>query len=127
MREETQYNVIYKEIEAFIEELFNKNYNAYITFIFIVLRSQGISPLLSAEMYLNPEKGVFNNEKSHHLFDEETSLIWKNYLESENPYHLKLNRQARNKILESQLLYYQIHFTGFYQPKSLAIIEQLFS
>lgn len=127
VREETQYNTIYKEIEVFIEELFNKNYNAYIAFIFLVLKSQGISPLLSSKKYLDPEKGIFNDKQSHHLFDEEISTIWKNYLESENPYHLKLSRQGRNKVLESQLLYYQIHFTGFYQPKSLAIIEQLFS
>lgn len=126
LREETQCNSIYSEIEIFVKELFNKNYNAYIAFIFAVLKIQGFSPLLSNDKYLNAETGHFNTVQNHHLFDEEISLIWKNYLIADHKYDLKLSRRARSKTLESLLLYYQMHFTGFYKPTSLSIIEQLF-
>lgn len=126
LREETQYNTIYNKIENFAEELFNKNYNAHIALIFSILKSLGISPLLSNNQYLNAETGTFTNIQNHHLFDEATSLIWKNYLTEENNYTLKLNRKERSKTLESLMMYYQIHFTGFYTPNSLSIIEQIF-
>lgn len=126
LREETQFNAIYSEIEIFVEELFAKNYNAYIAFIFTVLKSQGISPLMSSGTYLNAETGHFIDVQNHHLFDEEISKMWKNYLSESNPYIVQLNRHARNRMLDSLLLYYQIHFTGFYEPKSLSIIEQIF-
>lgn len=126
LRQETQNSSIYTEIEIFVQELFNKNYSAYVAFIFAILKVQGFSPLLSNDTYLNAETGNFSSVQNHHLFDEEISLIWKNYLIADNPYHLKLSRKARNKTLESLLFYYQIHFTGFYKPNSLSIIEQLF-
>lgn len=126
LREETQSKKIYKELEVFIRELYKKNYDAYIALIFKILKSQGISPLLSDKTYLDPESGTFSVAQNHLVFDAEISTIWKNYLSIENGYEIKLNRRIRNKILQSLMLYYQIHFAGFYQPKSLGVIEQIF-
>ena len=126
LRVETQSSKIYLEIETFVNELYNKNYDAYIAFIFTILKFQGISPLISNGNFLDPESGTFSTLQNHLVFDAETSTIWKNYLSAENGYEIKLNRRSRNKILQSLMLYYQIHFAGFYKPKSLEVIEQVF-
>lgn len=126
LKVETQSSKFYLEIEVFINELYKENYDAYIAFIFTILKFQGISPLISDGGFLDPESGIFSEVQEHLVFDEETSASWKNYLSAENGYEIKLNRRSRHKILQSLMLYYQIHFAGFYKPKSLAVIEQIF-
>ncbi|MGO3706298.1 MAG: DNA repair protein RecO [Mesonia hippocampi] len=38
----------------------------------------------------------------------------------------KLNAVQRNVFLELQMSYYELHLQGFYKPKSLAVLQQLF-
>ena len=57
--------------------------------------------------------------------DDEVSLIWKTILEKNiNPSRIK--KESRKKLLDSILLYYKCHFPGFYTPKSLPILVQIF-
>lgn len=127
LREETHFQILFNEIENLIKELYKKNFDAYIAFVFIVLKTQGISPLVENEKFLDPETGTFSASQNHIIFNEEISTIWKNYLtDLKNAYQIKLSRMLRTKILESQMYYYQVHFTGFYKPNSLAVIEQIF-
>ncbi|MEC5157220.1 DNA repair protein RecO [Chryseobacterium sp. MP_3.2] len=126
LREEQNYERIYIEIKNFMKELYAENMDSYISFIFKILEKQGISPLVSAEVFLNPEIGTFSSQKSMELFDEEISTIWKDYLQSENLYSIKLNRNLRKKMLDSLMSYYGTHFHGFREPISLAVIQQIY-
>lgn len=126
LREETHSAFIFSNIELFLKEVFNKNYNAYIAFIFKILKSQGISPLVGSGQYLDPSSGIFDAVQNHQLFDDKISFIWKNQLTAENGYTINLDRKERNQTLQSLLYYYEIHFAGFYTPTSLSIIEQVF-
>ena len=126
LREEAHQERIYLAIDEFLEELYLGNFNAYVAFLFKVLSFQGISPLFSDSKFLSPENGDFSNQQTNAFFDEEVSAAWRNYLTSENSYHIKLERNLRRKMIESLMIYYRIHFTNFYQPKSLEIIQQIF-
>lgn len=126
LREEQNYSKIYAEIKLFLEELYLENMDSYIAFIFKILEKQGISPLLSEERFLNPESGTFAAQKSLELFDEEVSLVWKSYLQTDDLYALKLKRSIRKKVLNSLMSYYGMHFHGFREPVSLAVIQQIY-
>lgn len=126
LREEQNYAQVYAEIKIFLEQLYGENMDSYIAFIFKILEKQGISPLLGSEVFLNPENGNFSSQKSMELFDEEVSIIWKNYLQTDDLYSLKLKRNARKRVLDSLMSYYGMHFHGFREPISLAVIQQIY-
>lgn len=126
LRNETSENVIYDEIERFTQDLFQGNYNAYVAFIYKILYLQGLSPLNGSEVYLDPESGNFKPEKSNTFFDLEVSLLWKEFITSDNVYNIPLSRKMRSAFLDSLLMYYKIHFSGFHEPHSLDIIQQLY-
>lgn len=126
LREEQNFAKIYEEIKIFLEHLYSENMDSYIAFIFKILEKQGISPLLSDEVFLNPESGNFSSQKSLQLFDEEISAVWRNYLAASDLYSLKLKRNVRKRVLDSLMSYYGIHFHGFREPMSLAVIQQIY-
>lgn len=125
LRNESQNNVIYHEIENLISELRVKNLQSHLIFLFKFLKIQGLSPLVGTEIFLNPEKGIFTTEKSHHLFDEAISKIWKT-LSGDETYHTAIPPKLRRNFLESLLVYYHYHFTDFRIPQSLEIVQQIF-
>lgn len=126
LRDEQNFEKIYTEIQLFLDQLYAGNMDSYIAFVFKILERQGISPLVGKELYLNPESGNFSSQKSVDLFDEEVSIIWKNYLQSNDLYRITLKRNVRKRILDSLMSYYRIHFHGFREPISLAIIQQIY-
>ncbi len=126
LRDEQNYSEIYPEIKVFLEQLYLENMDSYIAFIFKILQKQGISPLLSDDNFLNPESGNFSSQKSLELFDEEVSGVWKNYLQTDDLYALKLKRNVRKRVLDSLMAYYGMHFHGFREPVSLAVIQQIY-
>lgn len=126
LREEQNYENIYEEIKIFLEHLYLENMDSYIPFIFKILEKQGISPLYSDETFLDPETGNFSSQQTMKLFDEEVSTVWKNYLRTTDQYAIKLKRNIRKKVLNSLMSYYRIHFHGFREPLSLAVIQQIY-
>ena len=126
LREEQNSDKIYSEIEVFLEQLYDGNWDSYVSLLFKVLTKQGISPLVSDEVFLNPELGIFSCVQSIEMFDEELSSIWKSYLSTENSYQIKLKRGLRKKVIDSLMLYYSIHFHGFHEPISLNVIQQIY-
>ena len=126
LRQENLYEKIYKEIQQFLVQLYLLNMDSSVAFLFKILVEQGISPLFSDEPFLNPETGNFSMEQSAVLFDAETSATWKNYLKNENSYSIKLKRSLRQKMIESLMFYYRIHFHEFREPPSLAVIQQIY-
>lgn len=80
--------------------------------------------------YFNLVEGDFQGaESSKHSASEQNTrllreLIGMTYAEAES---LKLNKNSRNAFLDMLMLYYQLHLQGFFRPKSLDVLQQLFS
>lgn len=126
LREEHQNARAFKEIEFFREEIASNKYDGYISLIFQFLIISGVAPLFTDEKYLNPESGNFTQEIAHPFFTEEISSIWKTYLTTPNIYEIQLKRKVRNSFLDSLMIYYHLHFSGFYTPNSLAVLRQIY-
>jgi len=123
LKNETQNKDIYNEIKEFLTELNRENFSAHVQLLILLTQSLGISPLLSDETFLNPEKGIFESTIHNNLFDRKNSDLWKNILLKN--YSIKLYNEEKRKLLESIILYYSIHISGFRKPISLDVIQQI--
>lgn len=126
LREEHQNDLAFNEIEEFRQEIALNNHNSHISLIFNFLKISGIAPLFKDEKYLDPESGIFRDQISHPLFTEEISQLWKRFLTAPQTYSIKLQRAERNAFLDSLMVYYHLHFSGFYTPNSLAVLRQIY-
>lgn len=117
---------IFLSIERFIEELENKNYQSHLLFLMMILKIQGVAPLMNEGNFLDPETGTFSMAPTHQLFGEEISAIWKNVLCTENLYATKIHSSLRKDFLDSLLIYYHYHISDFKNPTSLEVIQQIF-
>lgn len=125
LRNEQQNIAIYEEIDAFLNQLAEENFQSHLVFLINMLKIQGVSPLLSSAPFLNPELGIFENTSSHHLFNENISVYWKSILSSEEPYIIQLSTLARRNLLEGILVYFHYHISEFRNPVSLEIVQQI--
>ena len=125
LRNEDQNHQSFSAIYDFREEIKSNNFDAHIELLFRFLKISGIAPLYNQKKYLDPESGTFHEEISNAVFNDEISDIWKSFLENE---HVKihLKKTQRNDVLDSLMVYYHLHFTGFYIPNSLAVLRQIF-
>jgi DNA repair protein RecO (recombination protein O) len=126
LRNENQNVGIYSEISIFLSQLQIDNFQSHLIFIFRLLKQQGLQPLFSDKIFLNPETGNFEDREVHHFFSMEVSAIWKNLITSQDPYSIKLSRFEKQDFLDSILVYFHYHFTDFREPRSLEIIKEIF-
>jgi len=126
LRYENKNIPVYFSIDQFIDELTNRNYQAHLLFLLVILKIQGVAPLLSDGKFLDPETGTFVPNSTHQLFTEEVSMIWKQALSAENLYATKIHSSIRKDFLDSLLVYYHYHITDFKTPASLEVIQQIF-
>lgn len=126
LREEHQNKLAFSEIMVFRNEIAQSNHDSYVSLIFKFLKISGVAPLLNEEEYLNPESGTFIKKISHPLFTKDISRLWKMYLTAQNIYEIRLRRSERNTFLDSLMIYYHLHFTGFYTPNSLSVLRQIY-
>ncbi|QDP86017.1 DNA repair protein RecO [Chryseobacterium sp. SNU WT5] len=126
LREESANIVMFDEINSLKREISLGNSDAYLSFIFRFLKLSGLAPLNGDGKYLNPESGIFENEISHRIFNQEISDLWKTLLTISSIYSLDLKRNQRNTFLDSLIIYCQFHLDSFYTPNSLAVVRQIF-
>lgn len=126
LRNENQNVGIYSEISIFLSQLQIDNFQSHLIFIFRLLKQQGLQPLFSDKVYLNPETGNFEDIEMHHFFDKTISDIWKDLITSQDPYSIRLSRSEKQNFLDSILVYFHYHFTDFREPRSLEIIKEIF-
>lgn len=126
LRNEPENSLVFRETEAFLTELERQNYRAHLIFILQHLKNSGVMPLPVEKSYLNPEKGVFEEEISHQLFDRDISALWKEIITAEKPYTVPVPAKYRTPLLESLMVYCQFHIPDFKTPDSLAIVRQIF-
>ena len=126
LRDEGVNPLLFNEIENLRKEISVPNYDGYLAFIFRFLEISGIAPLPSNHLFLNPESGMFEEHISHTFFSHDISEVWKRLSETEQVYSIRLKREERSAFLDSLMMYCQFHITGFYTPKSLAVVRQIF-
>ena len=126
LRQEDQNEVAFNEINRFIEHVERSNSVSHLSLIFQFLKVSGIAPLLKEGRFLDPESGNFTAELSHPFFTAEISSLWRKFLTAENTYAIQLPRRERNNFLDSLMIYYHLHFTGFYTPHSLEILREIY-
>lgn len=126
LKNETAQHHLYELIQEFINEIEEENFQAYFIFLVKIISFQGIAPSVSNQIYLDPETGIFTEKQKHNLFDLEISELWREILQQNISYEIRIDKQLRRRFLESILVYYQCHFSEFKTPKSLEIVNQIF-
>ncbi len=107
--------------------------NTHLVFSFHLTMHLGFFPLGSfspEEPYFLLREGVFSKYSPHDelsLNQQESELL---HLlvnaELENCHEIEISNQARNRMLEIIILYYQLHLIGFGEIKSLEVLNQVF-
>lgn len=126
LKNEQKNIILYKEIGDFRNSIAQNNTHPHYVFLIRLLHFLGIAPLISQDIFLNIEKGIFQKEIHHENTDKEVSAIWKNILENKIDYCFNIEKKMRKSLMDSLLLYYKIHFPDFHTPKSLSVIHQIF-
>lgn len=82
------------------------------------------------QVYFNLLEGIFQEKETNkYCIGNENSNILKALLtlDFDNIPSLKLNQTKRVHFLEMMLMYYELHLESFRKPKSLAVLNQIFS
>ena len=126
LRQEDANAKLFASIENLLIELNEGQSDAYLVFIFQFLQISGIAPLYADKKFLNPESGLFEDVLTHSYFTEEVSVLWKNFMKADSLYDVRLKRAQRNIFLDTLMIYFQYHLTGFYIPQSLTVVREIF-
>lgn len=126
LKNENAQSLVYLEIEAFVTELENNNFQAHLHFLFRIIQLLGFAPLAGNGSFLDIEMGLFVDHISHESFDAEISAIWKELLTSTKLYSDAIPQNKSREFLNSLLLYYTYHYDNFKTPVSLEIVKEIF-
>ena len=126
LRDENGDVIIYTTISSFLQSMSDGNTDAHISLLFCLLDYAGLLPLVSDEVFLDPELGVYTAQISNKLFTEEVSSVWKLFSDSKARFELKLSRAQRSATLESLMLYYSYHYANFRIPESYEVMKDLY-
>jgi len=134
IQEEEQNKNLFEFLEKSITWLENHKEiaNFHLFFLVSFTKYLGIFTHLGEEKYpfFNLQQGHFENHENdnYSVSGKNTELLKRLIsLEIEDLPTLKLNRKIRQDFLVFILSYYQIQLQGFSKPKSLEVLNQLFS
>lgn len=106
--------------------------NFHIFFLLSLTKHLGFFPAMNDQNhpYFDLENGCFTSEKSAHLVtDVATVSALKSYLGTtfDGLSAVLLSKKDRKQLLEVLMKYYQIHLHGFSRPKSLHVLQEIYS
>lgn len=106
--------------------------NFHIYFLLQLSNHLGFYPDVSniRASYFNIAEGNFQNTNANHYCFEGTYIEeFKQFfgIDIDSINKIKLSKKTRQQILDLLLGYYTLHVQGYQKPKSLAILNQLFS
>lgn len=141
LREEGENRVLYQYIEDSLKWLdyAEESYaNFHIVFLMRLTRFVGIYPNTDvSSMYrsintlyydlMNSEYRAAQPEHQHYLQPAEARAIpYLLNMDYENMHLYRMNRRQRYRCLEVIVEYYMLHFSGFREPKSLEVLQDVF-
>lgn len=127
LKTEVKQENIYHAIKEFCNAVEREDFYAHFIFLIKFLKIQGVAPLVNESKYLEPETGSFEIMESHHLFNEEISSLWKNYILESGISNIKMKNELKRQFLDSVMLYCHYHFPDFKTPKSLEVLKMIFT
>ncbi len=106
--------------------------NFHLFFLISLSRYLGFYPdtTLMNTSYFDLLEGHFTNTLSLNPILMETKLVHFKTLLGTNfdtIHTIKMNKEDRQELLQSLVLYFELHLQGFRKPKSLAILNEVFS
>ncbi|WP_298542193.1 DNA repair protein RecO [uncultured Aquimarina sp.] len=106
--------------------------NFHISFLIKLTQYLGFYPDVSdiSLPIFNMQDGCFQyNSSNVYCIEGNSVLILKKFLGTtfEESMSIKMSRMARNEILSMLLVYFELHLHGFKKPKSLSILNEIFS
>jgi len=141
LREESENLVLYQYIEdslKWLDYAENGYANFHIVFMMRLTRFVGVYPntevtskhrslhSLYYDLMNSEYKGV-QPEHQHYLPPNEARTIpYLLNMDYENMHLYRMNRRQRHRCLEVIVEYYMLHFTGFREPKSLEVLQDVF-
>ncbi len=134
IQEEEENSLLFDFLQNSIQWLDTANYapNFHLLFLVKLTKYLGFYPdIQSLNLdYFNLLEGTFeNNDTNIHCTSgpEVTSLKQLLGTEFDELVHIKSNQEQRADVLTMLLRYYQLHLHGFKKPKSLAVLNAIFS
>ena len=125
---------LFQFIEAALQWLdtHDKIANFHLFFLLSLTRYLGFYPDTSQmnTSYFDLLEGQFTNHLSMNPVLMESKLVnFKLFLGTnfDAIHTIKMNKKDRQELLESLVLYFELHLQGFRKPKSLAILNEVFS
>ena len=141
LREEGENKLLYQYIEDSLKwfDYAEKDYmNFHIVFLMRLTRFLGIYPNTEIQ-YAQPSHhslfyDLMNSEycsiqpvHQHYLQPNEAKAIpYLLYMDYANMHLYRMNRHQRRRCLEVIIEYYMLHFSGFREPKSLTVLQDVF-
>jgi DNA repair protein RecO (recombination protein O) len=134
IREEEANSELFHFLEAAIQwlDLHSEIANFHIHFLLQLSIHLGFYPDASnsSASYFNIREGNFQsrNTSDYCLSGPQVENLKKFFTKSFDDIHtIKLSKKERQSLLELILTYYSFHVQGYQKPKSLAVLNQLFS
>lgn len=105
--------------------------NFHIAFLIHLTRYLGFHPEISRiELpVFDLREGEFTNNTLHESIEGEQLEKFKAYLvtDLEGTIRIKMNKHQRRDLLKSLITYFQLHLQGFREPRSLAVLNEIFN
>ena len=131
-QEDGLFDFLCNSIKIF-NEIEDGKINYHLTFLLKISKWLGIQPTLNKERnnFFDLKEGLFligTPNHPYYLSSAETQ-VFAQFLQSNwsNIGCIKLTGTQRRKLLNSLIKYYTFHISGFRKPKSLTILEEVFS
>ncbi len=125
---------LFKFIEDSILRLeYSKQFaNMHISFLIKLSSFLGFSPHLpikKEDIYFNLDEGFFQDHENKYTLNQENSNALLSFIKAPiaESHQIQLNKTQRNNLLKVMITYYRLHIESFKTPKSLEVIESIFS
>ena len=134
IHEEESNDALFNFIEASLQWLDNHDEisNFHLHFLINLTRYLGFYPDTNAmnSDYFDLLEGKFTNKPSlNPILKDENLIFFKTVLGTnfDEIHTIKMNKTNRQELLKSLVLFYELQLQGFRKPKSLAILNEVFS
>ena len=134
IHEEESNDALFNFIEASLQWLDNHDEisNFHLHFLINLTRYLGFYPDTNAmnSDYFDLLEGKFTNKPSlNPILKDENLIFFKTVLGTnfDEIHTIKMTKINRQELLKSLVLYFELHLQGFRKPKSLAILNEVFS
>lgn len=134
IREEEQNIALYEYLETALQWLDTHDHiaNFHLVFLLQLTKYLGFFPDTSKQHlpYFDLVEGHFTQQPGiHPVLQEDEIVHFKSLLGThfEASHTVQLSKQERRHMLDVILTYFEVHLQGFSQPKSLAVLHEVFN